>query len=90
MDEKTTVAELRKEKKAELKAVLRTMGKLEIAKVATMHRDMQIHLGVVRDLDKLYLRRKALMNFIKELNGDHRLILSVEDVLESESREDTK
>ena len=90
MDEKMTVAKLRKGKKAELKAVLRTMDKLEIAKVATMHRDMKIHLGVVRDLDKLYLRRKALMNFIKELNGDHRLILSVEDVMQFDGMEDTK
>lgn len=83
MNEKTTVAGLRKEKKAELKAVIKTMDKLEVAKVATMHRDMKIHLGVIQDLDKLYLRRKALMNFIKELNGDHRLILSAEDIIRS-------
>lgn len=81
MKEKTTVAELRDEKKAELKALLKKMGKLEKEKLATKHGDMEMHLGIVKDLDKLYLRRRSLMDFLRELSGDHRLILSSEEVM---------
>ena len=81
MDEHTTVADLRKEKKAELKALLKKMGKLEKEKVATKHGDMEMHIGVVKDIDKLYRRRRSLMDFLRELNGDNRLILSAEEVM---------
>ena len=84
MNEKETVSELRKEKKAELKAVLKKMGELEKAKVATKHGDMEMHLGIVKNLDKLYLRRRSLLDFLRELSGDHRLILSSEEVMRFE------
>lgn len=85
MNEKETVSELREEKKAELKALIRTMGKLEKAKVATKHGDMEMHLGIVKDLDKLYRRRRSLIDFLRELNGDHRLILSAKEVMHFDS-----
>ena len=85
MNEKMTVLELRKEKNAELKALIKTMGKLEKAKVATKHGDMEMHLGIVKGLDKLYRRRRSLMDFLRELNGDHRLILSAEEVMHFDS-----
>ena len=84
MNENETVSELRKEKKAELKAVLKTMEKLEKAKVATKHGDMEVHLGIVKGIDKLYRRRRSLLDFLRELNGDHRLILSAEEVMRFE------
>lgn len=82
MNEKETVSELRKEKKEELKALLKTTRKLEKAKVATMHGDMEMHLGIVKGLDKLYRRRRTLMDFLRELSGDHRLILSTKEVMQ--------
>lgn len=81
MNEKTTVMELRGEKKAELKALLKKMGELEKGKLATKHGDMEMHLGIVKDIDKLYRRRRYLIDFLRELNGDHRLILSSEEVM---------
>jgi len=81
MKENTTVMELRGEKKAELKAVIKKMGKLEKAKIATKHGDMGMHLDIVKDLDKLYLRRRSLIDFLRELSGDHRLILSTKEVM---------
>jgi len=76
MNEHTIVADLRREKKKELKALLKKMGEFEKEKVATKHGDMELHLGIVKDLDKLYRRRRALMDFLRELNGDNRVILS--------------
>lgn len=81
MDEKTTVSELRKEKKMELKAVIKRTKKLEKDRVATRHGNTEMHLGIEKDLDKLYLRRRALKDFLRELSGGERLILSSEKVM---------
>ena len=68
MNEKT-VGELREEKKKELEEVIKEIKKLENeVDRKHWHKDnTNTHVGKLRELDKLYLRRRELNDFLKEL-----------------------
>lgn len=70
MNEKT-VGELREEKKKELEEVIKEIKKLENeVDRKHWHKDnTNTHVGKLRELDKLYLRRRELNDFLKEING---------------------
>ena len=81
MDEKMTVLELRKAKKEELKAVINRLKELEKENEATKHGPMEAHFGIAKEVDKLYLRRRTLKDFLKELDNGKQLIISAEKVM---------
>ena len=77
----TTVLELRNAKKADLKAVIKRMKELEKENKATKHGPMEAHFEIAKEVDKLYVRRRALKNFLKELDNGKQLIISSEKLM---------
>ena len=66
---KHTVNELRKLKEKELEEVIKEIKKLEkeVDRKNCHSDNMETHVGKLKKLDKLYLRRRELKDFLKEL-----------------------
>ena len=69
MDEKTTVFELRKGKKAELEKIIQEIKKHEKEAKATRHHNIDTHMGIIKELDMMYSRQGALKRFLNELSN---------------------
>ena len=79
-----TVTELRKLKEKELEEVIKEIKKLEkeVDRKGLRSDSMETHVGKLKKLDKLYLRRRELKDFLKEL----KLVRSGEEEMLFEKR----
>jgi len=75
------VSELRKEKKAELKGLIKQIKEHEKGKKATFHGDKLLHLTILRELDIMYVRRRMLTDFLREMDADRQPLLCGEEVM---------